>query len=110
MKRYSSAQKRITDMTEGNPLRLILFFGLPLILGNTLQQVYAMVDTVVLGRFEGVTGLAILGTCSWPTWLSVSFMTNFAQASSLVLAKRFGAHQLEELKKSPLEILLLIIL
>jgi len=100
MKVQSSATKRITDMTTGNPFRLILFFGLPLILGNTLQQVYAMVDTVVLGRFEGVTGLAILGTCSWPIWLSVSFLTNFAQASSLILAKRFGAHQLEELKKA----------
>ena len=100
MRSQSSTAKRITDMTTGNPFRLILFFGLPLILGNTLQQVYAMVDTVVLGRFEGVNGLATLGTCSWPTWLSVSFMTNFAQASSLVLAKRFGAHQTEELKKA----------
>lgn len=100
MKSCSSATRHITDMTTGNPCQLILLFGLPLILGNTLQQVYAMVDTVVLGRFEGVTGLAILGTCSWPTWLSVSFMTNFAQASSLVLAKRFGAHQMEELKKA----------
>ena len=100
MKSRSSATKHITDMTTGNPCQLILLFGLPLILGNTLQQVYAMVDTVVLVRFEGVTGLAILGTCSWPTWLSVSFMTNFAQASSLVLAKRFGAHQMEELKKA----------
>lgn len=61
----TSASKRITDMTQGNVLSLILRFGLPLIAANTLQQVYSMVDTVILGRCDGVTGLAVLGTCSW---------------------------------------------
>jgi len=90
----------IIDMTQGNSLSLIVRFGLPLIIANTLQQVYAMVDTVILGRFNGVTGLAALGTSSWPVWLSVSIMTNFAQASSLLLSKRFGAGKMEELKKA----------
>ena len=58
-----------TDMTRGAPAGLLLRVGLPLIAANTLQQVYAMVDTVILGRFEGVGGLAVLGVCSWPVWL-----------------------------------------
>lgn len=85
-------------MTTGSPLRLILLFGLPLILANTLQQVYSTVDTIILGRFGGVTGLAALGTSSWPVWLSVSIMTNFSQASSLLVAKRFGSGRLEDMK------------
>lgn len=43
----NSASKRITDMTQGNALGLILRFGIPLIAANTLQQVYSMVDTVI---------------------------------------------------------------
>lgn len=89
---------RILHMTEGKPATLLLRFGLPLIAANLLQQFYAMVDTVVMGRFGGVTGLAVLGTCSWPIWLSVSIITNFSQAGSILLAKRFGARQEEEMK------------
>ncbi|WP_367926289.1 MATE family efflux transporter [uncultured Ruthenibacterium sp.] len=88
----------ITNMTSGASASLILRFGLPLILANTLQQLYSMVDTIILGRFGGVTGLAVLGTCSWPTWLSVSILTNFSQASSILLAKRFGAGDGEQLR------------
>lgn len=106
----TSASKRITDMTQGNVLSLILRFGLPLIAANTLQQVYSMVDTVILGCCDGVTGLAVLGTCSWPMWLLVSFMTNFSQAGSLVLARRFGAGRMEDLKQAAGNIYVLALL
>ena len=46
------------DMTEGKPWRLILFFALPLIAGNMVQQMYAFVDTFIVGRFLGVKALA----------------------------------------------------
>ena len=39
------------DMTEGSPARLILFFTLPLIAGNIMQQLYAFIDTLLVGRF-----------------------------------------------------------
>jgi len=87
----SAARNHALDMTDGSPPFLILRFGLPLIAATTLQQLYAMVDTIILGRFGGVTGLAVLGTAGWPVWLSVSILTNFAQAACILLAKRFGA-------------------
>lgn len=93
-------KKGVTNMTVGSPLCLILLFGLPLILANTLQQVYSTVDTIILGRYGGVTGLAVLGTSSWPVWLSVSIQTNFSQASSLLIAKRFGSGDLEEMRRA----------
>ncbi len=43
------------DMTEGSPARLILFFTLPLIAGNIMQQLYAFIDTLLVGRFLGIT-------------------------------------------------------
>ncbi|MDD3213113.1 MAG: MATE family efflux transporter [Eubacteriales bacterium] len=96
--RPTAAQNRTVNMTSGNPVNQILRFGLPLIAANTLQQLYAMVDTIILGRFGGIAGLAVLGTSSWPVWLCVSILTNFAQASSIVIAKRFGAGLQDELK------------
>lgn len=46
------------NMTEGEPARLIFFFALPLIAGNMMQQLYAFVDTLIVGRFLGVNALA----------------------------------------------------
>ena len=48
-------------MTVGSPLKLLLGFTLPLFMGNLFQQVYATVDTIVVGRFVGVDALAALG-------------------------------------------------
>ncbi|MDU2995777.1 MAG: MATE family efflux transporter, partial [Clostridium sp.] len=46
------------DMTTGNPVKLILFFSIPLLIGNIFQQFYSMVDTIIVGRFVGVEALA----------------------------------------------------
>ena len=50
------------DMTQGNPIKLILQFSLPLLAGNILQQLYNLVDTLVVGRAEGVTALAAVSS------------------------------------------------
>lgn len=42
------------DMTKGNPVKLILLFSIPLLIGNIFQQFYNMVDTIIVGRFVGV--------------------------------------------------------
>ena len=49
---------RVKDMTKGSPLKLILGFALPLMFGNIFQQLYSMVDTIVVGRVVGVEALA----------------------------------------------------
>ena len=49
------------DMTQGSPFRLIMIFALPLIAGNALQQLYNMVDSMVVGKFVGHTALAAVG-------------------------------------------------
>ncbi|MEG2166156.1 MAG: MATE family efflux transporter [Ruthenibacterium sp.] len=55
-------QSKTTDMTTGNPAKLILLFAMPLLAGNFLQQLYNMVDSLVVGRFVGTTALAAVGT------------------------------------------------
>ena len=50
------------EMTSGKPYKLILSFAIPLILGNVFQQLYNMVDTVIVGKFVGVNALAGVGS------------------------------------------------
>ena len=58
-------QPRTKDMTSGSPTRLILMFSLPMIVSNLLQQVYSLVDSVVIGRLEGVTALTAVSASGW---------------------------------------------
>ena len=55
------------DLTSGSPLKVILLFSLPLVLGNLFQQFYALADTIIVGRFCGVSALASVGAAMWPT-------------------------------------------
>ena len=64
-----SAQVR--DMTKGSPAKLILLFAVPLMLGNIFQQLYTMVDTIVVGQVAGVQALAALGAVEWIMWMTL---------------------------------------
>ena len=55
------------DMTKGSPVKLILLFSIPLLIGNIFQQFYSMVDTIIVGRFVGVDALAAVGTTGYST-------------------------------------------
>ena len=59
------------DMTKGNPLKIFIYFTIPLLIGNIFQQLYSMVDTIIVGRFVGVNALAALGACN-----SLFFLVN----------------------------------
>ena len=48
------------DMTIGNPIRLIMAFSLPVIAGNLLQQVYSIVDSLIVGQQDGVAALSAI--------------------------------------------------
>lgn len=62
-------QANIKDMTSGSPLKLIVTFALPLMLGNIFQQLYTVVDTMVVGNALGVDALAALGATDWLYWM-----------------------------------------
>ena len=53
MKHSDHEKARVQDMTTGNPIKLILAFSIPLLIGNIFQQVYSMVDMMIVGRFVG---------------------------------------------------------
>ena len=85
-------------MTEGRPVRLIVSFALPLMFGNIFQQLYSVVDSMIVGKNLGVAALAALGASSWPLWIIVGMLMGLAQGISILLARSFGKGDEEELK------------
>lgn len=86
-------------MTEGKPVRLIIAFALPLMLGNIFQQLYTMVDTIIVGRALGVSALAAVGASDGLNWLILSGIQGFTQGFSIKMAQEFGAGQHRKLCK-----------
>ena len=59
------------DMTTGNPLKLMLYFSIPILIGNVFQQFYNMVDAIIVGQFLGSDALGAVGPCQVSCfWLS----------------------------------------
>ncbi len=87
-------------MTKGSPIRLILLFSLPLIVGNIFQQFYSMADTLIVGRTIGVNALAAVGSTGSLTFFILGFIMGFTSGLSIIPAQRFGAADEEGVKKS----------
>ena len=88
------------NLTEGEPARLILFFTLPLIAGNIFQQLYAFVDTLLVGRFLGVAALAAVGSTGPLMFLMLGFVIGFSTGLSIYTGQRFGARDEEGVRRS----------
>lgn len=91
--------KTTQQMTMGKPWKLILFFALPLMLGNLCQQFYIMVDTAIVGQVLGVQAIAALGATEWIIWMMQGLVQGFAQGFSIKMAQDFGAENYSSLRK-----------
>lgn len=89
---------RVRDMTEDRPLKLIITFALPLMVGNIFQQLYTVVDTMVVGKALGVDALAALGATDWLYWMLLGMVQGIAQGFGIMMAREFGAKQYETLR------------
>lgn len=91
--------KNITkDMTTGSPLRLILSFAVPLLLGNLFQQVYGMADTVIVGRFLGKEALAAVGATVALSGLVLGFAIGVSAGFAVLVASLFGAKSYDRMR------------
>ena len=89
---------KIKDMTTGKPLQLIVSFALPLMVGNIFQQLYTVVDTMVVGKALGVDALAALGATDWLYWMLLGMIQGVTQGFGILMAREFGAKQYENLR------------
>ena len=81
------------NFTEGKVGRSLLFFSLPLLLSNLLQQLYSVVDSVLLGRLVGANALAAVGAATPVVMLLLSVVAGFSAGAAIVTAQYFGAKQ-----------------
>lgn len=88
------------DMTKGRPAGLIARFIIPIIIGNIFQQLYSMVDTIIVGRFVGVKALAAVGATGSVCFLILGFTQGLTTGFTVMTAQRFGAGDTEGMKKS----------
>lgn len=90
----------VKDMTEGNPTRLLLSFAVPMLIGNIFQQLYSMVDSIVIGQGVGVDALAAVGATFALDWAILGFGIGLTQGFAILIAQKFGAQDYRGLKKA----------
>lgn len=83
----------IEDMTTGKPTKKILLFALPMLLGNIFQQIYNLVDTIVVGRFVGPDALAAVGSSFTMMTFVTSVIIGLCMGAGVLISQLFGAKE-----------------
>ncbi len=87
------------DLTTGSPLKTILTFGIPIILGNLLQQLYNAADAAIVGKFVGFHQLGAVGSTSSLNFLVIGLINGLCTGFSINIAHAFGAGDDARVKK-----------
>ena len=90
--------KQTNLMTEGNILKKIFFFSVPLILGNLFQQLYNTVDSIIVGNYVGKGALAAVGSSTSTINLLIAFSQGAAVGAGVVIAQYLGAKEKQKVE------------
>lgn len=88
------------NLTSGSPLRVIIWFTIPLLVGNVFQQLYAVTDAAVVGRLLGVDALASVGASGSLQFLLIGFAMGASAGVAIPVAKAFGAGNLATMRRA----------
>ena len=98
VKRISS--RRDVDMTEGNIFRHLVSFAIPLLLGNIFQQMYNLVDSVIVGKFVGAQALAAVGASGSVTFMFFALLWGISGGAGVITSQCFGGGNEDRVKRS----------
>lgn len=90
----------IKDLTKGEPLKLILIFSVPLLIGNIFQQLYNIADLVIVGRLLGVDAFASVGAVAPLFFLITFIIVGLTSGFAVITGQRFGAKDTKGVKES----------
>lgn len=93
------AKDTTKDMTVGSPMKLILGFSIPLLIGSLFQQFYNVMDTVIVGRFLGMEALAGVGVTGSVNFMIVGFCMGVCSGFAIPVAHKFGAKNYSEMRQ-----------
>ncbi|MGI6212464.1 MAG: MATE family efflux transporter [Anaerovoracaceae bacterium] len=100
MKKGTGDGKKNIRLTEGTPWKVILAFAVPIIIGNLLQELYNVVDTIIVGRTLGSLKLGAVGAAGPIVFLATGFLNGFAGGCTVLTANRYGAGEKEGVRRS----------
>ena len=86
-------------LTTGSPLKKIILFSLPLLLGNILQQLYNTADSIIVGQFVGSGALAAVGSSGPIINLMISFFLGLSAGTSVLISQAYGGRAHDELSR-----------
>ncbi len=89
----------IKNMTEGNPIRLIFGFALPIMLSSIVQQFYQITDTMIVGQFVGVSALAAVGSCGGIITMVLGWAGGLTSGFSILISKSFGSRDYKRMSE-----------
>ncbi len=90
----------INDLTKGAPLKIMLLFSIPLLIGNIFQQFYNIADIIIVGRTLGMNALAAVGAVSPLFFLIMFIIVGMTNGFSVITGQRFGAKDYEGVRRS----------
>lgn len=93
-------KNKMTDLTTGNPTKLIFYFALPIFLGTMFQQMYNLVDTIIVGHTLGENALAAVGATAPLFGLIVGMAIGMNNGFSIVVARYFGAKDMDKMRQA----------
>ena len=88
------------DMTKGDPVKVIITFTIPMLIGNVAQQLYNTADSIIVGRFVGDNALAAVGSAGPILNLMLVLFMGIATGASIMVSQYFGSRKREELSKT----------
>lgn len=89
---------KMKDLTKGNELKTIIYFSLPILIGNLFQQIYNISDTIIVGNFLGKESLAAVGSSYQINVLIIAVSIGISLGTSILISQHFGAKDVEKLK------------
>ena len=89
----------LQDMTTGSPIRRVLAFCAPLLIGNLFQQCYNLADSVLVGRILGVNSFAAVGSTGALNFLVLGFALGICSGFAIPIAQSFGAGDEDEVRR-----------
>ena len=87
------------DLTSGSPMRLIAGFALPTLFGMLFQQLYNLVDAMIVGKLLGASALAAVGSTGSINFFVIGFCMGVCSGFAIPVAQRMGASELSKMRR-----------
>ena len=91
--------KNTTDMTVGSPVKHLILFAIPALIGNIFQQIYNLADSIIVGKFIGANALAAVGATASITFLFFALCNGISSGGGIIASQYYGAHDEDKVKE-----------